>query len=65
MKFTQLHLFLKLLGRDTFGLCDTEFYTLKVFFSVAGNDINIETDDKNDDVYLHKTRMQCTHRRRS
>ena len=65
MKFTQLYSFLELLNGDTFGLCNTEFNALKVFFSTASDDINIETDDKNDDVYLHKTRMQCTHRRRS
>ena len=56
MKFTHLHSFLELLDGETFGLCDTEFHALKVFFSAAGDDMNIETDDENDDVRLRKKR---------
>ena len=56
MKFTQLHLFLELLNRDTFSHCDIEFHALKVFFSAACNGMNIKTDNKNDDVHLRKKR---------
>ena len=54
MKFTQLDSFLELLDGDTFSLCDTEFYALKVFFFANGNDMNIEIGDENNDVCSHK-----------
>ena len=54
MKFTQLHSFLELFDRDTFGLCDIEFYALKVFFSATSDNMNIEIDDENDDACSRK-----------
>ena len=56
MKFTQLHLFLNILDEDIFVLCNIEFHALKAFFSTAGNEINIETDDENDEVRPKKYR---------
>ena len=50
MKFTELHSFLDILDGDTIGLCDTEFHALKAFFSATSNNINIETDDENNEV---------------
>ena len=56
MKFTQLYSFLELLNRDTFCLYDTEFHALKFFFSAASNDMNIGTDNENDDTHSRKKR---------